>query len=184
MRTLLIAPLAATLVGCTCLFPPQASLESCTDANRFACFDRTAASWPVEPEQASFETDSETTEIESAIAAKTEQPLSAHARDRAHLVTKTAKPTMIAAKVEPPSTRIPLPTRSLKTQPQPASNTAAYSDTTRANIADSHPTGGAAANSNIRTMQEQVAAATAAAERMTVRAAVPAPLTKTNDKNP
>ncbi len=135
-------------------------MESCTDANRFACFDRTAASWPVEPEQASFETDSETTEIESAIAAKTEKPSSAHARDRAHLVTKTAKPTMIAAKVEPPSSRIPLPTRSLKTQPQPASNAAAYSDTTRANI---------------RTIQEQVAAATAITEPMTVGAVVPVP---------
>jgi hypothetical protein len=183
MRTLLVGALAATLVGCSCPLPPLASMESCTAANRFACFDRTAAGWPVEPEPASFETDSETTEIESAIAAKTEQPLSAHARDRAHLVTKTAKPTMIAAKVEPPSSRIPLPTRSLKTQPQPAGNTAAYSDTTPANIADSHPTGGAVANSNIRTTQEQVAAATEVAKRKTVGAVVPAPEPKANDKD-
>src|SRR5216683_605847 len=124
MRTPLIGALAATLVGCSCPLPPQASMESCTDANRFACFDRTAASWPVEPEQAS-----------------------------------------------------------LKTQPQPASNAAAYSDTTRANITDSHPTGGAVANSNIRTMQEQVAAATEVAERMTVGAVVPAPEPKANDKD-
>jgi len=150
-------------------------MESCTAANRFACFDRTAAGWPVEPEPASFETDSETTEIESTITAKIEKPSSAHARDRAPLVTKTAKPTIIAAKVEPPSSRIPLPTRVLRTQPQPATNAAAYSDTTRADIADSHPTGGAVANSNIRTMQEQVAAAAAVVERMTVGVAVPAP---------
>ncbi len=162
MRTLLIGALAATLAGCSCPLMPHASMEPCTDTNRFACFDRTVASWPVEPEPASFETDSETTETESAIA---------------------AKPTMIAAKVEPPSSRIPLPTRSLKTQLQPASNAAAYSDTTRANIADSHPTGGAVANSNIRTMPEQVAAATAVAERMTVGAVVPAPEPKANDKD-
>ena len=178
MRTLLIGALAATLAGCSCRSLPPASMESCTDANRFACFDRTAASWPVEPEPASFETDSETTEIESTIAAKIEEPSSAHARDSAYLVTKTAKPTIIAAKVEPPSSRIPLPARALKTQPQPASHAAAYSDTTRANIADSHPTGGAGANSNIRTMQEQVAAA---AERTTVGAVVPAPEPEANN---
>jgi len=183
MRTLLIGALAATLVGCSCPLLPPASIESCTDANRFACFDRTAAGWPVEPEPASFETDSETTEIESTIAAKIEKPSPAHARDRAYLVTKTAKPTIIAAKVEPPSSRIPLPARSLKTQPQPASHAAAYSDTTRANIADSHPTGGAVANSNIRTMQMQLAAATAVAERMTVGAVVPAPEPEANNED-
>jgi hypothetical protein len=184
MRTLLIGALAATLVGCSCPALPHASMEPCTDTSRFACFDRTAAGWPVEPEPASFETDSETTEIEPTIPANTEKPSSAHARDRAHLVTKTAKPTMIAAKVEPPSSRIPLPPRSsLKTQAQPASRAAAYSDTTRANIADSHPAGGAVANSDIRTMQEQVAAATAVAERMTVGAVVPAPEPEANNKD-
>src|SRR6202163_179722 len=154
MRTLLIGALAATLVGCSCPLLPHASLEPCTDTNRFACFDRTAASWPIEPEPASFETDSETTEIESAIAANTEKPSSAHARDRAHLATKTAKPTMIAAKVEPSASRIPLSPRSWKTRPQLASNAAAASDTTRANIAAPHPTGGAVANSHTRTIQE------------------------------
>jgi hypothetical protein len=183
MRTLLIGALAATLVGCSCPLLPQASMEPCTDTNRFACFDRTVASWPVEPEPASSETDSETTEIESTTAAKIERPSSAHARDRAHLATKTAKPTMIAAKVEPPSSRIPLPTRSLKTQPQPVSHAAAYSDTTRATIADSHPAGGAVANSNISTMQEQVAAATAVAERMTVGALAPAPEANNEDRS-
>src|ERR1700681_1889277 len=167
MRTLLIGALTATWAGCSCPLLPHASMEPCSDTNRFACFDRTAASWPVEPVSASFETDSETPEIESTIA-ETERPSSAHARDRADLVMKTPKPTIIAATVEPPSSRIPLPARSLRTQPQPASHAAAYSDTTRANIADSHPTAGAVANSNIRTMQEQVAAAAAVAERMRI----------------
>jgi hypothetical protein len=99
VRTLLIGPLAATLVGCSCLLPPQAGMESCTEANGFACFNRTAASQPIEPRPASFKTNSATLEINSTIAAKTEKPSSAHTRDRAHLAMKTAKSPMIAAKV-------------------------------------------------------------------------------------
>ena len=183
MRTLLVGTLAATLVGCSCLLPPQASMDACTDANGPACFDRTAASQPVEPKPASFQTDSATIEIKSTIAAKTEKPSSAHARDRAHLAMKTAKPTMIAAKVEPSASRVPLSPRSLKTRLQPANNAAADSNTTRANIATSHPIGGAVANSNTRTIHEQVAAATAIAERMTVGTVVPPPEPKANNKD-
>ncbi len=183
MRALLIGALAATLVGCSCLLPPQAGIEGCTDANGFACFDRTAASQPIEPEPASFKTNSPTTEIKSTIAAVTEKPSSAHARDRAHPAMRTAKSTMIAAKVEPPASRIPLSPRSLKTRLQLASNAAADSDTTRAKIADSHPRGGAVANLNTRTIQEQGAPATAIAERMTVGAVVPAPEPKANNKD-
>ena len=152
MRRLLIGALAATLVGCNCLLPPQASIESCTDANRFVCFDRTAASQPIEPEPASFKTESATTEFKPTIAAKTQKPSSARARDRAHLAMKTTKSTA-----------------------------AADSDTTRAGIADSHPRGGAAANSNTRTIQEQVAASTAVAEQATAAKPVPAPEHKANN---
>jgi hypothetical protein len=67
VRPLLIGALAATLVGCSCLLPPQASIEGCTDANGLACFDRTAASQPVQPKPTSFKTDSATIEIKSAI---------------------------------------------------------------------------------------------------------------------
>ena len=181
MRTLLIGALAATLVGCNCLLPPQAAMESCTDANRVSCFDRAAASQPIEPEPASFKTNSATTEIKSTVAAETEKPSSAHARDRAQLTT--AKSTMIAGQVEPSASRISLSPRSRKTRPQPASSAAAASDTTRANIAASHPTGDAVANSNTRPIQEQMAAATAIAERMTVGAVVPAPQPKANNKD-
>jgi hypothetical protein len=181
MRALLIGALAATLVGCSCRSPPQASIEACTDPNGLACFDRTAASQPIDPEPAVFKLNSVTTEIKPTIAAKTEKPSSAHARDSAHLTA--AKSTMIATKVESPPSRIPLPPRSLKTQPQPASNAAAGSDTTRANIAASHPTGGAVANSNTGTIQEQVAAATAIAERMTVHPEVPAPEPTANNRD-
>src|SRR5712664_219160 len=116
MRALLIGALAATLVGCSCLLPPQASIEGCTGANGFACFDRTAASQPIEPEPASFKTDSATIEIKSAIATVTEKPSSAHARDRAHPAMKTTRSTIIPAKVEPPASRIPLSASSLQTR--------------------------------------------------------------------
>ena len=152
MRTLLIGALAATLVGCSCPLPPQASIEGCTDANGFACFDRMAASQPIELKPASFKTEFATTEFKSTIAAKTQKPSSARARDRAHLAMKTTKSTA-----------------------------AADSDTTRAGIADSHPRGGAAANSNTRTIQEQVAASTAVAEQATAAKPLPAPEQKANN---
>jgi hypothetical protein len=142
--------------------------------------NRTAGSQTIEPEPAAFKTDSATTEIKSTIAAKTEKPSSAHAGDRAHLAIKTAKSAVTAANVGPPASRIPLPPRLLKTRLQPASNASGDSYTTGANIAGSHPTGSAVANSNARTIQEQVAAATAVAERMTVATGVPAPEPKAN----
>jgi len=61
------------------------------------------------------------------------------------------------------------------------STAAADSDTTRAGIADSHPRGGAAANSNTRTIQEQVAASTAVAEQATAAKPLPAPEQKANN---
>jgi hypothetical protein len=152
MRTLLIGALAATLVGCSCPLLPQASIEGCTDANGFACFDRMAASQPIELKPASFKTESATTEYKSTIAGKTQKPSSARARDRAHLAMITTKSTA-----------------------------AADSDTTRAGIADSHPREGAIANSNTRMIQEQVAASTAVAEQVTAAKPVPAPEQKAND---
>src|SRR6202048_5274710 len=107
MRTLLIGTLAASLVGCSRLLPPQASMEACTDAHPFACFNSIAASLPIEPKPASSKANSATTKIKSTIAAKTGKPSSAHVRDRAHLATKKAKSTTIAAKAEPPASRQP-----------------------------------------------------------------------------
>ena|SRR2546421_1755952 len=122
MRALFISALAATLVGCSCQVPPQGGMESCTDANGFACFDRTAASQPIEPKPASFKTESATTEIKSTIAAKTQKPSSAHARDRNHLAMKMAKSTTIPAKVERPTTVVPAPE-------QKANNTDRHAET-------------------------------------------------------
>ena len=129
-----------------------------------------------------FKTNSATTEINSTIAAKTAKPSPAHARDNAHLAMKTPKSPMIPAKVEPPASRIPLPPRSMKTRLQPTGNAAADSDT-RANIADLHPPGGAVANSNTSTIQEQLAATTAVAEQVTAATPVLAPQQKANNKD-
>jgi len=100
MRTLLVGTMAATLVGCSCLLPPQSVMDACTDANGLACFDRTVASQPIELKPASFKANSATTKAK--LAAKTEKLSSDDDRDKHHLATKKAKSTMAAAKVEPP----------------------------------------------------------------------------------
>lgn len=183
MRTLLMGALSATLVGCSCPSRQQAALDSCADANGFARFDKTAASQPIEPTPVSSKINPAPLEIKPTIAAKTEKPSSAHARDKAHLATKTKKPAMIAAKGEPPASRIPLPPRLLQTRLQPVASAAADADTTQANTTGSHASGGAVANSTTRTIQEQVEAARAVAERMTVATFVQAPEPETNDKD-
>src|SRR6516162_11869516 len=76
------------------------------------------------------------------IAAKTERQSSYRPRDRSHLATKSAKPTIIAAKPAPPATRIPFPPHSLRTHPK--SSATDDSNKAGANIADSHPVVGPA----------------------------------------
>ena len=110
MRTLLIGVLAATLVGCSCLLPPQASLEACTDTSGSGCLNGMAASRSIEPAAASSRTNSATTKVKSTIATKTEQPSIAHVRDRPQLAEKKAKSTMIEAKVETPASGRPAET--------------------------------------------------------------------------
>ena len=100
MRTLLVGIMAATLVGCSCLLPPQSVMDACTDANGLACFDRTIASQPIELKPASFKANSATKK--ARIAAKMEKLSSDDDRDKHHLATKKAKSAMAAAKVEPP----------------------------------------------------------------------------------
>jgi hypothetical protein len=110
MRTLLIGVLAATLVGCSCPLPPQASMEACTDPNGFGCLNRMAVSRSIEPAPASSRTKSEATRAKSTIATKTEEPSIAHVRDKPQLAEKKAKSTMIEAKVEAPASGRPAET--------------------------------------------------------------------------
>src|SRR6266478_3583991 len=102
MRTLLVGTLAATLVGCSCLLPPQTVMEACTDANGFACFNRAIASQQIEPKPESFKANSATIKAKTTIAAKMEKPSSDDHRDRPHLAMKKAKSAM-AAKLEVPA---------------------------------------------------------------------------------
>jgi len=110
MRTLLIGALAATLVGCSCLLPPQASMEACTDTSGSGCLNGMAFSRSIEPAPASSTTNSATIKINSAIATRTEQPSIAHVRDRPQLAEQKAKSTVIEAKVEAPASGRPAET--------------------------------------------------------------------------
>jgi hypothetical protein len=101
MRSLLIGTLAATLVGCSCILPPQASMDACTDPNGFGCFNRMADSQPVEQKPASSRASSAKAGARSTTAAKKEEPSPAHVRDRPQLAEKKPKPA-IEAKVEAP----------------------------------------------------------------------------------
>src|SRR5882724_5455000 len=76
--------------------------------------------------------------------------------------------------------RIPLSPRSVQARLETAGNAAAGSGSAPAKVADSRPAGVAAANSDARTILEQVAAATALAEHVTAAAAVAAPEQKAN----
>src|SRR5713101_4257116 len=107
MRTLLVGTLAATLVGCSCLLPPQTVMEACTDANGFACFNRAIGSQQIEPKPESFKANSATIKAKTTIAAKMEKPSSDDHRDRPHLAMEKAKSTIVAAKVEPPASGQP-----------------------------------------------------------------------------
>ena len=151
--------LAATSVGCSRQPPHQAATGPCTDERQVACLPRTAAHQPIE--LASLKTDPPT---ETKL--KSEKPPPLRVRDRAaRFITKKAKPASIRAKTEPAATRIPLPPPSLRTQlDEPKKAAAADLGTI------GQPTVVLSPNSKSRTMQEQVAAATEVAERMTVAA--------------
>ena len=110
MRTLLIGALAATLVGCSCLLPPQASMEACLDTSGSGCLNGMAFSRSIEPAPASSKTNSTTTKVKSTTATKTEQRSTAHVRDRPQLAEKKTKSTMTEAKVEAPASGRPAET--------------------------------------------------------------------------
>src|SRR5277367_6053832 len=147
-------------------------MGSCPGANGNACLVLRAGP-PLR--LASFRINSAANGSKSASAWKTGKPSLAHARHGAHLASKAAKSATSAAKVEPSASRV-LPTPgSSKSPPQPAgSAAAAVSNTTPADIAESHPTVGVA-SSNTRTIEAQVTAARTLAERLTVATAATAP---------
>jgi hypothetical protein len=148
--------LAATLVGCSRQLPHEVTTRPCTNERQFACLPRTTtAHQPVE--LASLKTD-----LPTEAKLKSEKPPPVRGRDgAARFITKKAKPASIGAKTEPTATRIPLPPPSLRTQLEPNGKAAADLGTIGQSTEVSSP------NSKSRTMQEQVAAATEVAERLT-----------------
>jgi len=159
---------AATLVGCSHQPPYQTSLASCADQHAFPCLGRTVADPATK--FALFKPASSSKQTKSSIAVKNERPPPQGAHNAAHHFTKTAK-SSVAAEAEPSANRIPLPRPSLRKRSEPKVSVAAASGTAGANFADSHAAVGVAPNSNDRTLEEQVAAATAVADRVTVATA-------------
>ena len=150
MRTLLICVLAITLVGCS----QQPAQPSCVGLNPLACL--TAVHVPIEPE--SSESDSAAAKPVSTVAWRDDRPSRSHAD---HTVRRTPKPIKVAAKAAP---AIPIPVPAPKTSQQTTGSGVA-SEASRANAADPQSTTGLA---QTRTAQEQVAAASGVAERMSV----------------
>jgi hypothetical protein len=112
MRMIFVCALAATVVGCSCYAPPQASIDACT-ASGLACLDMSSLSQTIEPEPAAFDAGLSVPKARSKIAARTEKPPSAHARhktDLAMTTTRSAPPTAkvesVANKVEPAAAKV------------------------------------------------------------------------------
>jgi hypothetical protein len=149
LRTLLICALATTLVGCS---SQQSSQPSCVGLNPFACL--TAVHVPIESE--SYESDSATPKPEPAVVRRADGPPRSHAD---HAVRRTPRPTKVVAKAA-----IPVPVPSPQASQQTTGNAGA-SQATRATVTDPQST---ADVPPARTTEEQVAAASAVAERMSV----------------
>jgi ABC-type amino acid transport substrate-binding protein len=147
LRTLFICALATTLVGCS---SQQSTQPSCVGLNPFACL--TAVQVPIEPESPG--SDSATAEPVSLVARRGDRPPRSHVD---HAVRRTPRPIKAAA-------AIPLPVRSPQANQQTTGNAVA-SEAARASATDPHSTTDAP---QTRTTEQQVAAASAVAERMSV----------------
>jgi hypothetical protein len=176
---LFIGALAATLVGCSRQPPPQVATESCPATEGFTCLERTTGP---SVKLASFRNESTATVVKSASLRQAES-LSDRARHRPRLASKPAKPTTMAAKADPPASRVPLPSGPAKMRLQPTDTvTATDSNATHVKITEPHLTIGRA-DSNTRSIEAQVAAAIALAERTTVATAAEAPDIRANDRD-
>lgn len=182
MRALLVGALALTLIGCSRQPSPLVS-ETCNDASGTACVTRSAVGPPMR--LASFRSHSVTARARSkrtrSSSEASARPSHEHVRVRPaiRLVAKRAKPPAkpSAAKdhVPPPLSRVPLPPP--KTQPAPASAPTSVADASRVQVVDAHPTEASAVKSE--TVEQQVVAAAAAAERMSATAL---PKARANDR--
>jgi hypothetical protein len=157
LRTLFICALATTLVGCS---SQQSTQPSCVGLNPFACL--TAVDVPIETE--SHGRDPATAEPVSLVAWRGDRPPRSHAD---HAVRRTPRPIKAAAPAAPV---IPIPAPSPQANPQTTGDAVA-SEAARASEATRTPAADPPSTIDVpqaRTAQEQVAAASAVAERMSV----------------
>jgi hypothetical protein len=163
LRTLFICALATTLVGCS---SQQSTQPSCVGLNPLACL--TAVHVPIEP--ASYDGDSVTAKPVSDVAWRGDSPPQSHAD---HVDCRTPKPIKVAARA---ATTVPIPIPSPHANQQTtgnavASQAARASEPTRAFQATRGITIDPQATTDVprtRTTEEQVAAAAAVAEGMSV----------------
>lgn len=107
MGLLLIGMLAGVIIGCGLLAPSQASLQDCTSQG---CFDKIAASQPMEPKSTLLATNPTRTKAKSVTAAKSTKRSSAKG-DRRTDRDKNTHPPMrisIAASDRPAETSDPV----------------------------------------------------------------------------
>ena len=152
MRTLLICALATTLVGCS---SQQSAQPSCVGLNPLACL--TAVHVPIEAE--SYDSDSAIAKPVPAVARRGDSP------PRSHAVHRTPRPIKVAAKS--PAT-VPIPVRSPQANQQTTGNAVASEATRASEVARASDPNSTTDAPQTRTAQEQVAAASAVAERMSV----------------
>jgi hypothetical protein len=154
LRTLLICALATTLVGCS---SQQSTQPSCVGLNPLACL--TAVHVPIEAE--SYDSD-------SAIAKPAPAAWRSDSPPRSHVVHadhRTPRPVKVAAKAAP---AIPIPVRSPLANQQTTGNAVASEAARASEVARASDPKSTTDVPQTRTTQEQVAAASAVAERMSV----------------
>ena len=151
MRTLLICALAATQVGCSSQPPTQ---PSCLGLNPLACL--TAVDVPIEP--VASDSSSARAKVSTAAWRDDAPPRTA---DQAIRRTATPKPVRVAARATP---AVPMPAPSPRARQQTVGMAPATS-TRVANATDPPP---AKEAGQVKTTEQQVAAASAAAEGMSL----------------
>jgi hypothetical protein len=154
----LMLALAATLAGCGRQPPHQAAAHPCADKGELACLPRVAVRQPIDLDRLKANPPTATTtRLRDEKAPPHRLPVRA-----VHFITGKAKPASVTAKAEPAAAHIAPQPASSRTQLEPKSNVAA-AESGRTG----QPTVGFASNSDGRTIQQQVSAATIVAERMT-----------------
>lgn len=175
MRTPVIIALTATLVGCSSQPPRPLAAVSCLDKDEFV--PRPAAAIP-SVQLASVRTNRPAATAKSTVEARSKKPPSRHAHHatgkaklaarKARPATRKTKPVTVAAAARPAATHIPARPEASSMPPEPKINVPADSGTTGQTIPGARLPSNYAPNPSGKTTREQVLAATAVAERLTM----------------